>query len=338
MGRQRKQRIRWRFAARVVEETQVALMLGTIRILAALPSRWVLRFADGAAWLLFHLDRRGREAARQNLRVAFGEDLPKERARTITRASYRESVRSILLLLHLQPLTEAKWRRWVDIPDDVESDPRVKQMRETGAILVSGHVGNWELLLGMRVAFQDLPPTVFVAEAIPNNAVNRVVEQLRSHGDLVGAMRKGGARLVTNTVRNGGIAAILADRNVRGVHGGVYVPFLGLPARTTPLPAWLALRNEVPLFPVLCLPIENDRYFVWVGPDLTQDLGTDDPNHQLYEVTRRVNHVLSQVIRARPEIWNWTLKRFKGRPETDLGEYPAYSRYDPDSEARKRRY
>lgn len=313
-------------------------MLGAIRIVAALPSRWVLRLADGLGWLLSHLDRRGRKVAFQNLRAVFGADRPHDELRDIVTASYRESVRAILLLMHVQPLTEAKWRRWVDIPDDVRSDPRVRQMQEKGAVLVSGHVSNWEVLLGMRVAFQDLPPTVFVAEAIPHNALNRVVESLRSHGDLIGAMRKGGARVVTNTVRDGGIAAVLADRNVRGVHGGIYVPFLGLPARTTPLPAWLALRNEVPLFPVLCLPIENDRYFVWVGPDLTQRLPDVDFNRQLSEVMRRVNHVLSRVIRARPEAWNWTLKRFKGRPDEALGEYPAYSRYDPDSEARKRRY
>lgn len=338
MGRSRKKPKRWRAASRILEEVQVACMQGAIRIVASLPSRWVLRFADSAAWLLARLDRRGRKVALQNLKAVFGEDQPAEEAQRIINASYRESVRALVLLMHMQPMTEAKWRRWVDIPDDVRSDPRVKQMQETGAVLVSGHVGNWEILLGMRSAFPDMPPTVFVAEEIPHNALNRVVQGLRSQGDLIAAMRKGGARTVTNAVRTGGIASMIVDRNVRGLHGGIYVPFLGIPARTTPLPAWLALRNNVPLFPVLSLPIENDRYFVWVGPDLTLNLPDADFNLQMAEVMRRVNHVISKVIRARPELWNWTLKRFKGRPDEDLGEYPAYSRYDPDSAARRARY
>ncbi len=338
MGRSRNKPTRWRFAARILEEVQVAMMLGAIRIVAALPSRWVLRFADAVAWLLSHADRRGRKVAFQNLRAVFGDDQPREEARRIVAASFRESVRALVLLMHMQPMTEATWRKWVDIPDDVRADPRVQQMQERGAVLVSGHIGNWEILLGMRSAFPDMPPTVFVAEAIPHNALNRVVQSIRSQGDLIGAMRKGGARIVTNTVREGGIASMIVDRNVRGVHGGIYSPFLGIPARTTPLPAWLALRNEVPLFPVLCLPIEGDRYFVWVGPDLTQNLPDVDFNQQMSEVMRRINHVLSQVIRARPELWNWTLKRFKGRQEEDLGDYPPYSRYDPDSAARRARY
>ena len=34
--------------------------------------------------------------------------------------------------------------------------------------------------------------------------------------------------------------------------------------------------------------------------------------------------------RSRPELWNWTLKRFKSRPQVELGDYPAYSLHDPD--------
>ena len=43
-------------------------------------------------------------------------------------------------------------------------------------------------------------------------------------------------------------------------------------------------------------------------------------NGGLYEVSRRVNHVLSAVIRAQPELWNWTLSASRAvRPRSAVG-------------------
>jgi lauroyl/myristoyl acyltransferase len=36
------------------------------------------------------------------------------------------------------------------------------------------------------------------------------------------------------------------------------------------------------------------------------------------------------VIRAHPTCWNWTLKRFKSRPDRELGPYPPYSLWDAE--------
>lgn len=121
---------------------------------------------------------------------------------------------------------------------------------------------------------------------------------------------------------------MLADRNVRGSEGGIWAPFLGLQARTTPLPGWLAVRNEVPVVPVLSLPQADGRYRLWVGPDVAEGVDTSDRDAAILEITTRVNRVLEAAIRAHPEIWNWTLKRFKSRPERELGPYPAYSRWN----------
>lgn len=136
---------------------------------------------------------------------------------------------------------------------------------------------------------------------------------------------------MTRVVADGGIAAMLVDRNVRRELGGVYAPFFGRDARTTPLPAWLALRYEVPLHPIFCLPLEgSDRYRLWLGPDLAANLAPGDESAQQLEILTRMNAVIEELVRARPELWNWTLKRFKARPSEALDGYPPYSSYDPD--------
>jgi KDO2-lipid IV(A) lauroyltransferase len=313
-------------SARVV----VRVLGGVTAVLRALPSRWVLAAADriGDAWYLF--GPRARRVGFANLALAFGDDTPRSEHRRILRASLRQSVRSALLLLHASPLTRERLARWVDVPSEAETMfQNSSRGGSRGGVVVSAHVGNWELLLGLCDYFPGLPRVMFLVEPLSVPGLDRFVNSLRGTGGGAAALRRGGARALHSHVRAGGAAALLADRNVRRAHGGIWVPFFGLPARTTPLPAWLALRNDVALRVVLCLPTANGRYRIEVGEELNQGVDAPDERAALLAITTRVNRALEAAIRRHPGAWNWTLKRFKSRPERALGGYPAYSLWDP---------
>ncbi len=312
-----------------LEELTVGFLYGVVKILGALPSRWVLKLGDGLGEALAALDHRGRAAAFQNMRVVFGDTKSAAECKQLLRASMRNVMRSILLLFHLQPLTPKRYRAWVEMVDKESARPHdYEAVRTRGAVFVSGHIGNWELLLGLRLLFLDYPPTVFLAEEIEHDALNRLLKKLRSHGDIISVFRKGGARAVMRIVGEGGIAGLLVDRNVRRTHGGIYVPFMGLPARTSPLPAVLALRYGAPVYPVFLVPHEG-RYRIWFGPDLSEDLPHGTRDEQTRALMTRINEALEAVIRKDPTLWNWTLKRWKSRPHEAREGYPAYSEYDP---------
>jgi len=53
----------------VLQRVVVHVALGLVRILSALPSRWVLNLGDFLGSCLFYIDARGRRVARQNLRA-----------------------------------------------------------------------------------------------------------------------------------------------------------------------------------------------------------------------------------------------------------------------------
>jgi KDO2-lipid IV(A) lauroyltransferase len=304
---------------------------GVRRVVAALPARWVIAASAFLGDVVRVLDRRGRRVARQNLDAVFGEGKTPAEKRRIVRASFRGAVRSVLLMGHTAPFTRERIARWLDVPADVEATFRQESTTGKGGVLVSGHLGNWELLLGLGSQFgPGLPRARFVAEALGHPALDAFLEDVRGTGGLVTVMRKGGARTLRKAVRAGEAACLLVDRNVRSDQGGVWAPFLGLMARTTPLPGWLAFNEEVPVYAVLCLPSEDGRYRVWLSPELSRDLPRDDEAAVILAVATRINQVLERVIRAEPEAWNWTLKRFKSRPTPELGAYPPYSLYDPD--------
>lgn len=310
------------------DEVGYRILAGLGSILRALPPRWIPALGTGLGSVLYAVDGRGRRVGRENLRVVFGDALGDREKRAILLASFRNSVRSIALLLHVAPMTRERLLRWIDVTPDIDVYARRVLAGSKGLVVVSGHVGSWELLLGLPSLFDDVPRMTFLAEGFAWEPLDRWLASLRGTGGGSSVMREGGARALNSDVRHGGIAALLTDRNVRSWHGGRWAPFLGLRARTTPLPAWLAVRNDVPVIPVLCLPTENGRYRLWAGPDLAAGVDRSDPDRAVQEITARINETLSAAIRAQPEVWNWTLKRFKSRPHRELGPYPSYSLWD----------
>jgi KDO2-lipid IV(A) lauroyltransferase len=119
------------------------------------------------------------------------------------------------------------------------------------------------------------------------------------------------------------------DRNLRGERGGDYVPFLGLPARTTPLAARLAHAYDVPLVTVLMLPAGPRRWRLSFSEPLMPPRSGDD-QADVRAALAKANERLGAAILRHPEAYLWTLKRWKSRPTPEQGRYPAYSYYDPD--------
>jgi lauroyl/myristoyl acyltransferase len=197
-----------------------------------------------------------------------------------------------------------------------------------GAVIASAHVGNWELLLGLSQLFKDVMPVMFLVEASFNPAVNRFLAEVRGSGGGESASRKGGAAALVAHVRKGGAAGLVVDRNIRQSKGGIWAPFFGLSALTTPLPAQLARGHGVPCVMIFCLPTGDGRYRIEVGPDCARDVRSDDRAADILEITTRLNRQVEEKIRERPESWNWTLKRFKSRPTEERGAYPPYSRFE----------
>ena len=299
-------------------------------ILPALPMRVALWLSSALAFVVFAFDRRGRKAGHQNLAVAFGDELtPKERRR-ILRGSYRNALTAEVLLFHLQPLTAEKWSKVVKIRPEDDVRFRAMLLQTPVVVFASGHYGNWEMLLAARTALDYAPETAYVAESTGRPRVDAIFNRLRDRGSGGAAKRKNGAMALKAALEDEKSVCLLVDRNVRGHHGGRYVPFLGLPARTTPLPAVLARWYGVPLAVLLLLPEGRASWRLWISPDVSGPK-TDDEAGDLLATTTRMNDVLSRVIRERPEAWAWMIKRWKSRPTPELGPYPAYSLFDPEA-------
>jgi KDO2-lipid IV(A) lauroyltransferase len=237
--------------------------------------------------------------ARANLALALPERDVAERAR-ILRGMWENLGRTVGELPHLPALS------W-----EIQGAEHLAPIAARGgpAIMVSGHLGNWEVLppalerLGIRMGS--------VYRAADNPDVGALVNGLRARavpGAPLPLFPKGaqGARAALKFLAGGGVLGLLTDQKL---NDGIAVPLLGVPAMTAPAPAQLALRFRCPVIPGRVQRLGPCRFRLVVDPPLDLPQNTDR-QVAIRALTGAINERLSAWIRERPEEWLWLHRRW----------------------------
>jgi KDO2-lipid IV(A) lauroyltransferase len=105
--------------------------------------------------------------------------------------------------------------------------------------------------------------------------------------------------------------AIVIDQDARG--DGVFVPFFGRLASTTPTLALLALRTGAEIIPCSCRPEGDGSYTIVYDPPV-EVRESGDRDADLLRLTAECTAVIERWVRERPELWLWMHRRWKTRP------------------------
>lgn len=175
-----------------------------------------------------------------------------------------------------------------------------------GVFLMSGHLGCWELatyLLGLRLGGLQM-----VARPVDNPWVDRDLAAIRERfGNRIIAKRGAGHRML-NVLRRRGRVAIVIDQRVHW-REGILVPFLGRPAWTSPVVAYLSLRTGAPVVPLFCFPEGEGGYRLELSPAVVP---RGEGEAGVEALTGEYMAVVGEEIRRRPELWLWMHRRWHG--------------------------
>lgn len=188
---------------------------------------------------------------------------------------------------------------------------RRARSRGKGVMLLTAHLGNWELGALAHGAVES--PVHVMVRPIDNPLVDRLVQGLRStHGNAV-IVKRNSARQVLQVLRNNGTVGILADQNaVR--EEAVFVEFFGIPAAANKGFAQLALRSGAAVVPAVALwDGASGRHVVEYGPEM-EVIRTGDASRDIQVNTQRFQQALEERIRKHPGEWLWAHARWKTRP------------------------
>ena len=313
-----------RFRSRL-EALGVHILAGIVPVL---PRGLVLRIGKAVGWLAYFALPEARKLAHANLDMVYSDTLPAREKSRIARVSCQNFATTLLAFFWSPRLNQQSIKDIIEVDEIGLQLVRNLQAQGRPIILITLHYGDWELL-GLVTGFLGIQMTI-PTRTMRNTAVEKVFARLRAlTGHRIVPRRHAVGKLL-KALQHRECIALLIDQHVPVALGGIWCKFFGVPALTTPATAQLALHSGAAIIGSVVLPLPDGRYSITYGPiiDTTQ---TGNKSADILAITQRCLDFCEGVIRARPEYWLWSYKRWKNRPHLELGAFPFYSSYLPPS-------
>jgi len=286
----------------------VVVRLLTTAFLSA-PLRASLAIARFIGSLLYHLDRRHRQVAVENLLKAFpGQLSEREAERIAKRVCQNMALVAAEMAWATRLLNPRTWQRYIT----VENWPLIEAMRTQGrgGIFLTAHVGNWEVV-GIAAGLAGFP-LHSVARPLDNELLDEHVTRFRRRNGQVLVPRKGALKKLLTVMKSNGYLAFLIDQNERS--GGVFVDFFGRPASTVKSVAVMALKMQAPVLMAFAIREPGEfRFRVFIdGPVPVEHTG--DKERDIERITADYTKRVERIVRQYPDQWLWLHRRWKTQP------------------------
>jgi len=281
---------------------RLAALLGRV-----LPVSWARKSGEIVGILFCLGSRKRKRIALDNMKTAF-PDWSEHRRRRMLRAclgGWGKTLFEIALIVggKGEKLVEKVSVEGLENLGDAVS-------RGRGVVAVSGHVGNFPLLI---YTLTRLGYPVSVIMRLPENELlapwaKETIEKLGIKV-IPASPRIESAKQSLRTLRKGEIVFLQVDINAKR-SSGILIDFFGLKVPTFAGAAVLAQRSGAPVVPMFITRNDGGGFELKIMKpfDPPRD---KDRNLAVHETLSRLTKILEEVIREHPAEWWWLHRRFK---------------------------
>jgi len=285
-------------------------MIAIIRFLSWLSARLsppqVRRLGRGLGWLLGSGLRFRRSEVQAVLQRCFPEKAPAA-IRAVADGMYRHLGTLLIEVLRTGHMDSAALAKEVDFSGFEEGMQILSRGR--GLIVLTAHVGNFELL-AMMAALKGAPLTVITKALKPKwlndwwveTRVKFGVKMLPAHHSY---------RYCREALKANGILGFILDQNMKR-NRGIFVDYFCRPACTSPGLALLSAQTGAPVLPVFMLREPDGRHRLHVFDPLPPPERAD--KEAIRQATQAYTTIIERFVRAHPDQWIWLHRRWRTQP------------------------
>ncbi|HLV81161.1 MAG TPA: lysophospholipid acyltransferase family protein [Chthonomonadaceae bacterium] len=304
---------------------RVALLLvGPVR---AMPLPLARAVGRTLGLLVYYMFRKRRRVALKNLELIYGESAGRSERARMAKAVFQHFGEWGAEFVKIPQLSRADVDRLASV--EGEENLQAALASGKGALLITGHFGNWEFM-ARWLTTHGYPLNVVARKANDPNADKLLVDTREGNGANVFS-RGNSARAILQCLKKNEIVGLLPDQNA----ADVFVPFFGHPTGTVDGPAVLHLKTGAPLLFSWCVRTPEDRFQitfeppVWVAPEKERAVG-------VARVMTIINARLETQIRRHPTQWLWLHDRWRASPDVfQQRDTPAHRQKGLDVAKRK---
>jgi len=272
-----------------------------LAVAASLPLPFLFVFGEFLGVCAWAFSGKYRRLATRNLEIAFANEESRRELRQLVRRHFRRLGANLLCSAKLTQMPPEKILERVEV-ENIESMAR-EFRAGIPVVLILSHLGTWEVFAQLMPKFVGFVRNASVYQGLGNRFIDKHVRRTRSQTGLELFDRHDGFEAVIELLRSGGGVGVLSDQHA-GDHG-VWTPFFGRLASTSPLPALLAKRTRAALIAAGVYTTGRARWRMVFTERF------DETGASIAVLTSKINQVIEQQIRRAPEDWFWVHNRWK---------------------------
>lgn len=277
-----------------------------LKLISRLPFWFLYVLADLLFFILFYVLQYRRKVTQTNLANAFPEKTTHER-QLIEKEYYRFLADMIMESLKMASLSAEEIRKRCVLTNPQE----VQQHFDRGqsVLLASGHYANWEWAnLAIALAFNEKLLVIF--KPLTDKQFGQYLNDMRSRFGAIMVPMKHTLRKIVELKNQKYMFGFASDQTPTRHESQYFTNFLNQPtavflgiekiAKTTGQPVLFAHIDRI-----------KRGYYTYTFTTLVEVPAVTKE----YEITDLHTQKLEQIIRSKPELWLWSHKRWKFKPE-----------------------
>ncbi len=274
--------------------------------------------ASSFAWILVFFARKNNLLIYRNIKIVYGLPKHSEFARR-----FLQQVYSSQFLILLEMLVELTKPGSIGIEGGVDLERVLKDLnqKKRAGIIISAHLGNWELVARSMARYAPQGVDV-LAKPSRSKLLNSRIEKIRKKfgSQVLWIDRVSLGRQMLKSLQQNKVIGIVMDQKPQG-RVGPKVLFLGQATEFVGGPARLALKYAVPIYGVYCVRVGFLTYRLFLEKiydgeialqtETSENSSTNNIEQQELELTQRCADSVSRAIQLYPEQWVWNYKRWR---------------------------
>lgn len=275
------------------------------------PVNTSLKFANFLGGLVWKYYKRGRLRALENLKASFPEK-DDNWISNVGKRSVQQLVMLVMDVLYTPKLVKKEnWRQYSRFIDCEYPKWLIKEHK--GAILITGHYGNFEIVGYMLGLFGfDI---YSIARPLDNPYFNNYLYGIRQKMGQKILNKKGVSNEFDDILKSGATLGIIADQDAG--KKGVFVDFFGRKASAYKSIAIAALYYNVPIIVGVSRRVDNNFFFELKMEKIIFPKDWTDKEDPIYWITQEYTKALENAIRQDPTQYWWIHRRWKTRPKNE---------------------
>lgn len=255
--------------------------------------------------LFYHLDKRHRLVALDNLQKVWGKEKSSRELTQIAQGVFRNLGRSLVEFCRMSKIDEHNIEQFVEI-EGWDNFENAKQSGK-GILITTAHFGNWEMI-PQALAFKGQPLNSIV-RPLDNIYLDQLVTRIRTGFGSRIIPKKNALRGILRSLRRGENIGILMDQSTAS-NEAVLAKFFGYPCYTLTTPVVLALKTGCRIIPLFITRCSDNRHKMVIHPPF-ELIRSDNYQQDLLTNIQALNDIIEQQVTQHPDHWLWIHRRWK---------------------------